>query len=225
MIVFFIILTILFLLSLFFLLLCLSNLQIEINKLWFDSNNKKHQKLEYYLFYLRIKLLGKITWFKIEIDNKKINRIKASNIFKSKIFDRVNKFEKVQDIVLKNKKNIFKKENIKYIKELDIKLKKVNLYMELCSGSTAFTPFVVTTIASIFSIILAKNIEAYDRTEYNYMITPKYEYKPSLKIKLNCIIDIKIVHIINVIYMLIKKRRVEYDERTSDRRTYVCSND
>lgn len=222
MIVFFIVLTILFLLSVFFLLLCLSNLEIEINKLSFDSNNKKHKKLKGYLFYIRVKLLDKITWFKIKIDNKKINDIKNSKLLKSKM---LNRFGKIQEIALKNKQEILKKDNIKYLKELNIKLKKINLYMELCTSSTTLTPLIVATIASIISIIVARSIEKYNRTKYNYIITPKYEDKPSLKIKLNCIIDIKIVHIMNVIYMLIKKRRVEYDERTSDRRTYVCSND
>lgn len=217
----FIILTILFLIWLLTLILCLSSLEIEINKLWFDSNNKKHHKLEDYLFYIRIKLLDEITWIKIKIDKKKIKSLENSRVFKSKILNKYN----IREIVLKNKKEIFKKNNINFIKELDINIDKLNLYMELCTSNSIFTSFTVVVVASIISMILANNTKEYDRTKYNYSITPIYKDKLSLKTKLNCIISIRIVHIINVIYMLIKKRREEYDERTSDRRAYVCSND
>lgn len=225
MIVFFICLIILFLITLFFLLLCLSNLEVEINKLWFDSNNKKHEKLKDYLFYIRLKLFDKITWIKIKIDHEKIEKMKKSKVLKNKMFEKLTKHYNIKDIILKNKKEILNRDNIKYIKELNIKVKKLNLYMELCAINSIVTSGIVVGIASIISVVLARNIEKYDRDRYKYIITPIYEYKPRLKIELNCIIDIKIVHIMNVIYMLIKKRSVEYDERTSNRRTYVCSND
>ena len=86
------------------------------------------------------------------------------------------------------------------------------------------TPFVIATFATIISILIAKNIDKYDKKKFYYSIIPKYEDKPSFKIKLNCIIDLKIVHIMNVIYMLIKKRRVKYDARTSNRRAYESFN-
>ena len=224
MILFFIILAILFFISLFFLLLCLSNLEIQIDKLNLDTNNKKHNKLESYLFYIRLKLLDKITWFKIKIDKEKMKTIENSKIFKSKIFNKVNEYEHIKDILVKNKGEIFKKSNIKYIKELNINFKKLDLYIELCTSNSIFTSFSVVTIASLISISLARSIQKYNKSKYNYTIIPKYEDKLRLKINLNCIIDIKIVHIINVIYMLIKKGRVEYDERTSNRRANVCSN-
>jgi len=225
MILFFIILAILFFISLFFLLLCLSNLEIQIDKLNLDTNHKKYNKLESYLFYIRLKLLDKITWFKIKIDKEKMKTIENSKIFKSKIFNKINEYEHIKDIVVKNKKEILKKSNIKYIKELNTNFKKLDLYVELSTSNSVFTSFSVATIASLISISLARSIQKYNKSKYNYTIIPKYEDKLRLKINLNCIIDIKIVHIINVIYMLIKKGRVEYDERTSNRRANVCSND
>ena len=223
--IFFIILTILFLIWLLTLIICLSSLEIEINKLWFDSNNKKHHKLEDYLFYIRIKVLGKVTWFKTKFNKEKMKKIESSKIFKSKIFNKINEYEHIRDVLLKNKKSILKKENIKYFKEINIELKKINLYMQVGTSSTFLTPFTVAAFSSIISTILAISIKQYDESKYNYKIIPEYEDKPVIKLKLNCIISIRIVHIINVICMLIKKRREEYDERTSDRRAYVCSND
>lgn len=222
MIVFFIILTILFLFTSFFLLLLLSNIEIEIAKLWFDSSNIKGEKLENFLFYIRLKFLDKITWFKIRIDSKRIIKIKKSKLLKSKTFEKISKMKNVKESILKNKKEII---NIRNLKDLDIKIEQLNLDMKISASDYIITSFFVAFIASVISIILAKNIKRYEKNKYRYLITPIYEYKPTLKIKLNCIIDIKIVHIMNVIYMLVKKRSVEYDERTSDRRTYVCSND
>lgn len=222
MIVFFIILTILFLITSFFLLLLLSNIEIEIAKLWFDSSNIKEEKLENFLFYIRLKFLDKITWFKIRIDSKKIIKIKKSKLLKSKTFEKISKMKNIKESILKNKKEII---NIRNLKDLDIKIEQLNLDMKISASDYIITSFFVAFIASVISIILAKNIKRYEKNKYRYLITPIYEYKPTLKIKLNCIIDIKIVHIMNVIYMLVKKRSVEYDERTSDRRTYVCSND
>lgn len=222
MIAFYIVLTILFLITLFFLLLLLSNIEIEINKLWFDSSNKKGEKLKDYLFYIRLKFLNKVTWLKVKIDSKKVLKIKNSKILKSKSFEKINIINKMKEKAIKNKKEIFKISNIK---DLDIKIEQLNLDMKISVSDNIITSFTVAVISSIISIILARNIDKYEKDKYMYLITPIYEYKPTLKIKLNCIIDIKIVHIMNVIYMLVKKRSVEYDERTSNRRTYVCSND
>jgi len=225
MIIFFIILTILFFISLLVLMLCLSSLEIEVYNLCFNSENKKNNKLQNYLFCIRLKLLDKITWFKIEIDKKKMKKIENSKIFKSRIFNKINEYEHIRDIVLKNKENIFKSSNIKYIKEIKPKIKRLDLNMELCTSDSIFTSFTVATLASIISIILAKNIKKIEKNKYNYIITPKYEEEPNIKIKLSCIISIKIVHIMNVIKILINKRSVEYDERTSNRRTYASLND
>lgn len=222
MIVFYIVLTILFLITSFFLLLLLSNIEIEIDKLWFDSSNKKGERLEDYLFYIRLKFLDKITWLKIKIDSKKITKIKKSKLLKSKTLEKISKMKNVKESILKNKKEII---NIRNLKDLDIKIEQLNLDMKISVSDYIITSFTTAIIASIISIILAKNINKYEKRKYKYAITPIYEYKPTLKIKLNCIIDIKIVHIMNVIYMLVKKRSVEYDERTSNRRTYASLND
>ena len=222
MVIFFIILIILFFVSLLFLMLCLSNLEIEVNKLLLDADNKKHQKLEHYLFYIKLKLLDKITWFRVKVDKKKMKKIENSKIFKFKVFNKINEYEHIRDLILKNKREIFNKSSIK---ELDVKIKKLDLQIKLCTSDNIFTSFSVAILSSIISIMLAKSITKYEKSKYKYIIIPKYEDKPSVKINLNCIISLKIVHIMNVIYMLIKKRSVEYDERTSNRRSYVCSND
>lgn len=225
MIVFFIILGILFFISLIFFMICLSNLEIEIKEFKLDTTNIKHKKLKNYLVYIKLKLLDKFTWIKIKIDNKKIRKLENSKIFKSKIFSKINSFNSVENTILENRKEIFKKKNLEYIRDLQITIKKLDLYLKISTGFPDLTVYVVAIIASIISIILAKTIKNYSKDKYKYIVLPMYGLKPAIKISLNCIINVKMVHIINIIYMLIKKRSVKNDERTSDRRTYVCSND
>jgi hypothetical protein len=219
MIIFFSVLAILFIII--FLLFYLSNFEIEINKLIIDTSNK-YKKIENYLFYLRLKLFGKITWLKIKIDNKKIKNIRETKIFRNKIFNKLN----IKEKLFKNKKEILKILGTKKNKELDFKIKKFNFHLDLCTSESIGTSFIVAVIASAISIILARNIEENDKNKVYYRITPIYECNPTIKLKLNCIITIKIVHIINAMNMLINsKRRVEVNERTSYRKSYVWSND
>ena len=58
-----------------------------------------------------------------------------------------------------------------------------------------------------------------------YKITPEYSYKKSVKVNLICIMSIKMVHIINVIFTYLRKRSVNRNGGTSNRRTYASSYD
>lgn len=225
MIVFFIILGILFFISLIFFMICLSNLEIEIREFKLNTTNKKYRKLENYLIYVKLKLLDKFTWFKIKINHKKIRKLKNSKVFKSKLFSKINDFTEMENTILENRKQIFKKGNLQYVKDLQLTIKKLDLYLKISTGFPNLTVYAVAIIASVISIILAKTVKNYSKDKYKYIVFPMYTLKPAIKISLNCIINVKMVHIINIIYMLIKKRSVRNDERTSDRRTYVCSND
>ena len=62
-------------------------------------------------------------------------------------------------------------------------------------------------------MILAKkaNYKEYSKDKFNYNVIPCYEQKLKIKIELSCIINIKIVHIINVIYVLQNKDITGYD--------------
>lgn len=218
MIIFLIILILLFLITSFFLLILLSNLEIEIDKFVFDSNNKKANK---YLFYIKLKFIDKITWIKIKIDNKKINKVRNSKFFNMYISEKLNKTEIIKKIMKDNKKY---KVKIRDIQKLDLNIKQLYLDMEIFLLDNIFTSFSVVTIASILSIILAKSVKRYKNNKYKYSINPIYGFKTSVKINLNCIINIKVIHIINMIYF-IRKRSVKYYDRTSNSRTYVCNNE
>ena len=205
---------IVFLISLLIFTICLSNLEIEIENFKYNSDNLNKEKKKDYLIYIRLKLLKRLTWFKVTIDDDRISKIRNSNIVKIKILKR---------ILLRNEREIFTIENIKHIEHFEIK--KLNLKMKIDLIDTIITSFSVAIISTIISIILANNIRHNDNKKYNYIITPIYKENMQIIINLNCIINVKMVHIINILYMLFKKRSVNYDERTSNRRAYVCSDE
>lgn len=225
MVLLFTILGILFFISLIFFMICLSNLEIEIKEFKLDTKNIKYKKLEEYLIYIKIKLLDKFTWLKIKINHKRIKKLRKTSLIKLNLFRKISNFYTMENTILENRKEIFTKENLRYFKDLKITIKKLDLYLKISTGFPNLTVYAVAVISSIISIILAKTIKDYSKDKYKYIVFPMYELKPAIKISLNCIINVKMVHIINIIYMLKKKRSVRNDERTSDRRTYVCSND
>ena len=86
-----------------------------------------------------------------------------------------------------------------------------------------FTSFIVTILSSLLGIGLAKAIKKYTENKFYYSILPVYGKNNMLDIDLNCIINVKLVHIIYVIYMFSKKRSEKKYERTSNRRSYDYS--
>ena len=208
MILFLMLILAIFFTTLLFLLICLSTLEVEIKKM--NNNNNKIKIIAY----IRLKLFNTITWIKIKVDNKKIERIKKYNITKKGI-------DKFNNIKLK----ILKKENIKYIKKLDIKIKKLDMILKIGAINPIITSFIVTAISIFFSVLVSKKIENYSKEKIMYSIKPIYTEEPNIIINLNCIISVKMVHIINIIYTLLKKVRsgCKY-ERTSNRRAYAYCN-
>ena len=77
--------SILLFLFLLFILLLLSNIQIEIVNYNYDSSIKQKIKNNYYI-YFKLKLFNKLTWIKVKIDKKRMNKIKGSRFIKTILF-------------------------------------------------------------------------------------------------------------------------------------------
>ncbi|MBQ3145065.1 MAG: hypothetical protein IJB90_00505 [Clostridia bacterium] len=206
MIVFWIVIGFVFFISFLIFIICLSYVEIEVKKFKFNSNYEKDKRVEDYLIYMRFKFLNKITWMKLEY-----KKTKKHKIFNHKMINKVIDFKDVL--------------RIRYLKYLNPKVDKIDLNVKLDSFDTVTTSLEVGIVSIILSIILANRIDNYNSKNYNYSITPIYGEQPQILITLNCIFNVKLVHIINIVYMLLKKRSGKYDERTSDRRTYACRNE
>lgn len=179
-----------------FLLIYLSTIEIEVKNLSIDTK----RKISKFLIYIRLRLFNKLTWAKIKIDDSKKEKYKKIN-------------EKI-------KNNINWKEEIKGLKDLqEVKpiLKKINLKVKIDALNPILTSSITTIISIMFSLIIANTIEKYNRETCKYEIIPEYKNEAKLEIFLNCIICIKMVHIINTI---IKKGSAENGEHSSYRRAY-----
>lgn len=201
---------ILIFISLLIITLLLSVLKIRIEKLNI-SNYTKGKILKDYEFHIELHLLNKIKILNISIDKSIIKKMKLKD-----------KFNNVN--VLQLKKDMPSKAEIKeMIKKLDIKLAKLDLKLDIGIDDVILTSAIVAVLSAIIGIVLPHVIKQYNEENYKYVITPLYIGKNVIKLSLNCIIQVKMVHIIYIIYILLKRRRVYKYERTSNRRTYDYS--
>ncbi len=120
----------------------------------------------------------------------------------------------------------FKVKDLKELPKLQPKISYLNLDANLGFISPITTSFLVATIASIISIALPYLAKSIKKERYIYNIKPLYYNKNLYKINLNCIIEIKMVHIINIIFILIKKGRKKNEQSTtSNRKPYAYSHE
>ena len=122
--------------------------------------------------------------------------------------------------ILKEIKEIFTVEDIKNLK---LELMYLNVKVKIGLEDVILTSSLVFIISTAISILLPHIIKTYNSGNYIYEILPLYVNKNSYYIKLHCIIQLKIVHIINIIYIYLKKGRSDKYERASNRRSYEHS--
>lgn len=204
---------IILILCLIYLILIFSNLEINVNT--FKAEASKKIKYKDILIYIKLKLFNKITFFKIKLDSKRIEKIKKSKIKDNKLLNK---------IIFTQKENV-KLNKLEILKQLNFKLEEIDLKVIISLLEVLPTILAIPILSTIISIIIEKTAKKYEKEKYKYSVTPTYNLNLMVKMELKCIISIKIVHIIEVIYMMLKKEVEKNDERTSNRRTYVCSYD
>ena len=189
------------------LMLLLCTITIRIEEL--DLSNCNHKsKLEYdFEIYFELYVLNKLKILSIKIDKEKVKKFDIKNI----------NFNKMKNEIPS------KEESKKILEKLNIELSKIDLRVDIGTENVIITSAIIVIISTLLGIILAKTIKKYERDKHKYLIYPIYQNKNLIKVQLNCIIKVKMVHIISVIYILLKKRRVDKNERTSNRRTYDYS--
>lgn len=195
---------------LLFIVFLLSTLQIEIKNL--KIKNKKitneSRVKDKYEIKITLYFLEKIPLICFKLNNEKIRKISNNN--------------KLQKINLKSMERNIKldKEIIKSIKNIKIKISKLNLIVDLGTEDVILTSYLIAFIASILGIILPHISKKEEINNISYIINPIYKNTNEYHINLNSIISIKIVHIIYSMLIFVKKGREKY-ERTSNRRSYA----
>ncbi len=198
--------------------LSLSNMEKKLNNMKENKKdlslndmekNKKGQKASY-VIKISLNIFNNIKWLWISLDSKKVKKLVS----------------KIPEIDIKKIESDFTLEDIKVLKKLYLNVSKFKLYAILGLENPIATAFLVAILSSSISIAIPRFIKKWNKENYEYKIQPIYNNQNLYKIRLNCIIELKIVHIINVIYILIKKGKSDKNERTaSHRKPYAYSNE
>lgn len=214
-------------LILLLLILLLSSVRISINKFELTNNLEKIDidetinKIDQILKTLNTEIeinIKLLFLFTIPILSLNFNKNRILKIIKNEKFKaRANRYA-ANDLI--NKNNI---DYLKYMKLLKPRLGKFTLNMNFGTEDAVITSFVIAFIASGIAIVLSKLIKKFEPGKYKYEITPVYINKNVIEIGFNCIFKVKMIHIIHIIYLFLKKRRVDKNERASNRRTYDYS--
>lgn len=187
-----------------------STLQIAVENFSKSNYDQITKELGNKDFKLRISLyfLGKIKWLSFSANNEKMKKI----YFK----------QKLEQIDLEKAKKLVPDKDIglQLIKSLEVEVSKLELDLWLGTEDVILTSAIVCVIASGIGIVLPKIMK---KNRVNYHINPLYQNKNQYKINFNCIINVKVVHIICVIDSILKRRRVDKNGRTSHRRSYDYS--
>jgi len=184
-----------------------------------------------FLFLIIVIVLIINSTVKVQINEKVIDSYKKVKELKYlvsiKIFNKINiiSFKITNDKIGKNNKIINKgyRDILRILKDIfstnKIKIEKLKLNLKLGTEDSMITSYLIAIISTVISIFIARQVDDFSNDKYEYQIIPLYTDKNILKLSINCIISIKLVHIIYMVYVLMRKDGEKYG-RTSNRRTY-----
>lgn len=193
--------------GIFSIVLIFSKIQIQIVNLKFSSEKPRHINSNYQII-IKLLIFKKIPVFKVSITKNKLEKVKL----KEKV-QQVN-WQKLQSTNLE-------KDALKAIKELKLDVKNINLNIELGTENACFTSILVPAISTAISIWLGRKIKNYENQIF--IIKPVYLNQNFVNILISGIFEVKMKHIISMLYVLNEKEGVRKYERTSNRRAYDYS--
>ena len=180
-----------------------------------EINNSNNKIMPIYELKIAFYLLGKIKLFSFKINNNKTKKILEKNFIK----------QKIENIKIKSheKSKKQKKFQIKILKQFikKLELESINLLIYVDTKNVILTSYFVAIISGIIPNILKENIKNFDSKHHIFKITPLYKNQNYIYIKLNCIINIKIVHIISMYKLGNKYKGGKKYERSPYRRFNV----
>lgn len=216
MVLVFIFLSLIIIITLFSFLVATSNLRISLENFNFsniEENNSNIKKDDENNFNIKISLVlfKKFTWLFINLNKTRMRKIaQKAHLDKN---------------TLKKLEKDFKFEDLKNLKGLRPKIEKLDLLIKLGLEDVVITSYLIVAISILISNILPFLVEPQNYNNCKYKTEPIYLNKNLYKISLNCIIEEKMVHIINILFKFLKKGRSDKYERTSNRRSYDYSNE
>ena len=192
------------------------------------TNKKQTNKQLKFLIKLRICIFSKIPVATIKVNEEKLKELE-----KRKNFEKIQKIlkEQIDKLQAKLIKNLSKTKDAKALlniitiaKELKLQFKKIDLKINIGLENVIATSMLIPIISTIIAFAL-RSLEV-KPGENQYKIMPKYNLQndgTQINILLKCIIEVKMIHIINIMYIIKNQRKVKKHVRTSNRRSYDYS--
>ena len=194
-------------------LLIFSKIKIEIiNFNFFGKIPKTISINKDYKIIIKLVILKKLPIIRLELTKERLEKLKLRDKMKNANIKAMK--------MLKEDKNKNQK-IIRALKELDITIQNMNLEVKIGTENASFTAILVAIISTLVSMLLKKHIKKYK--SQTFKIQPVYYNQNLVNIGFSGIFEIKMIHIINIIYILNKKEGVKKYERTSNRRAYGYS--
>ena len=199
-----------FILLIIILMIITIKIKIEFKDLKFSSQNKEHlnknYKIEIVIYTFKF-----IPILKFKITNKKIKDALNNEKIKKMINNQ-------KTNIIENRKDIDVKA-IKKIKNIKIEIDTIDLNISLGTEDAAMTAFIIPVISTFIALFLSQRIKKYNDKQV-FLIKPIYINQNLINIEFSGIFKIKMIHIINTICILSKKKKGDKNERTSNRRPY-----
>lgn len=203
-------LKIILIISIFLILIITVKVEVKIRNIKYNSEKVKGECLtNNYQIIIKILTLEKIPIFILKINKSKIDKINAKTHLKQKIKEEIQKQDVAKAIEMEKKYDL-KKLIPEVYKNIKLETENINLKIDIGTENVVLTSFIIPIISTILAFTVKRNFE----------VQPIYQNKNIIKFELNGIFSVKMIHIINTICILKKKRRVYKNERTSNRRTY-----
>ncbi len=189
------------------LILVFSKIRLQIINFRFDTQSKKHINNGYKIW-IKLYVLGFFPIFRIQITKAKLEKVK----WREKIIKEIDLEE------LKNR-NLYKQTK-SILKKLNIVIKQIHLKINIGTENASYTSMIVPILSTIITILLSKT--AKNAKNQFFVINPVYQNQNLVNLDFSGIFEVKLSHIINIVYKLNKKGVKNY-ERTSNRRSYDYS--
>ena len=201
---------ILLILCILLLIIVFSKIRIDVKKFEYCAANNKHINHNYYLQLSWI-ILSKIPIIKIKLNKHTVKKLKLKD-----------KFVDI-DVKMWEERKKIDKETISIIKKIDFAIRKLKLKIDIGTENLAITSLLIPIVSTVISFLLRNKMKT--KEEQTYIVQPIYNNQNYLNITISGIFEIKMNHIINVVYLLSRKKKkgVKKYERTSNRRSYDYS--
>ena len=189
-----------------FLALITIRIQIKLKNIEFNSNKQEHFNKNF-IVEIKLYIFNFIPILKSKITNKKILKIINNEKIKKELK------------LVENRKDIDIKTTINLLKNIKVQIDEMKLDVTVGTEDASITAFMIPIMSTVIAIFLSRQVHEYNDKQI-FSIKPIYINQNLINIEFSGIFQIKMIHIINTICILNKKRKGDINERTSDRRTY-----